>query len=119
MTVGRYRHAYNLRDQISHAVSSAFRVERLEITDKHKRRLFGPLKKVSFEIKRGEAPGVIGANGAGKSTLLKILSRITELNFRHSGDSGPRWDHFLEVGTGFNEVLTGGRTSISTARFTA
>lgn len=32
--------------------------------------------KVSFEIKRGEMVGYIGANGAGKSTTIKILSGI-------------------------------------------
>src|SRR5690606_8620228 len=39
---------------------------------------FWALKDVNFEIKRGEAVGIIGRNGAGKSTMLKILSRITK-----------------------------------------
>src|SRR5947208_16689400 len=35
------------------------------------------LKDISFEIKPGEAVGVIGRNGAGKPTHLRILARIT------------------------------------------
>ena len=35
---------------------------------------FWALKDVSFQVKKGEAFGIIGHNGAGKSTMLKHLS---------------------------------------------
>ena len=34
------------------------------------------LKGISFEVKKGEAIGLIGHNGCGKSTTLKLLTRI-------------------------------------------
>ncbi len=67
------------------------------------------LKDVTFEVRRGEAVGLIGRNGAGKSTLLKVLSRITEPTSGRAEIFG-RVGSLLEVGLCVNlSLLSSGR----------
>lgn len=69
-------------------------------------RVMWALADVSFEIKDGEAVGIIGANGSGKSTTLKLISRITQ---PWSGDVSAkgRVGSLIEIRSGIHPELTG------------
>jgi lipopolysaccharide transport system ATP-binding protein len=67
---------------------------------------FWALKDVSFQLRRGEALGLIGKNGSGKSTLLRIIAgliRPDSGNVEVNGRVAP----LIALGAGFNPVLTG------------
>jgi capsular polysaccharide transport system ATP-binding protein len=64
------------------------------------------LRKVSFELRRGEKLGILGANGSGKSTLIKIVSgaSMATSGFVHRGMS-ISWP--LAFGGAFQGSLSG------------
>ena len=72
----------------------------------HLNERFRALDGVSFDVKKGDAVGLIGGNGAGKSTMLKLLSQITAPTAGEIMLEG-RVASMLEVGTGFHPELTG------------
>jgi ABC-type polysaccharide/polyol phosphate transport system ATPase subunit len=95
-------------------VSKAFRIpsERRDTIREHVTGVFRPrrfqtlqvLDDVSFEIRQGEAFGIMGRNGCGKSTLLKIISGVY-LADRGRVTARAAITPILELGVGWNGEL--------------
>ena len=66
------------------------------------------LDDVTFDVKRGEAFGIVGSNGAGKSTLLRLLARTMRPNGGQVHVTG-KTSTLLQLGVGFNPELSGSR----------
>jgi lipopolysaccharide transport system ATP-binding protein len=95
---------YNsLRDLLPALTGRMF--QRAELSEQDKRE-FWAVQDLSFEVRHGEAFGIIGQNGAGKSTALKMLSRIMKPTKGRIVVNG-RLSALIEVSAGFHGDLTG------------
>lgn len=64
------------------------------------------LRGISFQVKKGEAIGLIGHNGCGKSTTLKLLTRIIYPDQGTISMKG-RISSLIELGAGFHPDMSG------------
>lgn len=77
-----------------------------EKSDKLRPKEFWALDDVSFQLRRGEALGLVGKNGSGKSTLLRIIAGLIKPDTGFVEVNG-RVAPLIALGAGFNPILTG------------
>ncbi len=69
-------------------------------------REFWALQNISFQLKKGDAMGLIGPNGSGKTTLLRIVAGLIKPDTGSLTIRG-RIAPLLAAGVGFIPILTG------------
>ncbi|HEY9770406.1 MAG TPA: ABC transporter ATP-binding protein [Coleofasciculaceae cyanobacterium] len=75
-------------------------------SDRLRNKEFWALDNVSFELRKGEALGLVGKNGSGKSTLLRIIAGLIKPD-RGTVKVTGRVAPLIALGAGFNPILTG------------
>jgi len=75
-------------------------------TDQLRKNEFWALDDICFELRKGEALGIIGANGSGKSTLLRLITGIFPPDKGRIAFKG-RIGALIAVGAGFHPYMTG------------
>lgn len=81
-------------------------LQMLSMGSKQYSKEYWALQELSFEVKKGDAFGIIGRNGSGKSTLLQIITGTLSPT---TGEVQTRGQvaALLELGSGFNPDFTG------------
>ena len=75
-------------------------------SDRLRPKEFWALDNVSFQLRKGEALGLVGKNGSGKSTLLRIIAGLIKPDLGSVEVKG-RLAPLIALGAGFNPILTG------------
>lgn len=91
---------YGVKDIARNMLRLSSRSEKLRPNE------FWAVNDVSFEVKRGEAFGLIGHNGCGKTTILKMLNGIFWPDKGKIAIKG-RMGALIAVGAGFHPMFTG------------
>ncbi|MEK6537824.1 MAG: ABC transporter ATP-binding protein [Nitrospirota bacterium] len=91
---------YGLVDVIKGVLNFKTHAERL------RRDEFWALRNINFNIRKGEAVGLIGLNGSGKSSLLKLINGIFLPDVGEIVVQG-KTGALIEAGVGFHPSLTG------------
>jgi lipopolysaccharide transport system ATP-binding protein len=91
---------YGIQDIARNAIGLSARSERLREGE------FWAVDDVSFEVRKRETLGIIGANGSGKTTLLKLINGIIMPDMGRIEIRG-RVGALIEIGAGFHPLLTG------------
>ena len=91
---------YGVKDIASELIGRAQPADRLRESE------FWATRDINFELRSGDAMGIVGINGCGKTTLMRIIAGLIKPTTGRVIVRG-RLAPLLALGAGFNPVLTG------------